>query len=126
MIAEENTRDGLYEAMQANRVYATEDSNLKIDYTLNGEVMGTQLAQTDTVNIKVAITDPDGEAIGKVSIITDGGYVAATKYFDSSTATWEFELPAQFSYYYVRVDQPDKDVAVTAPVWVGEKENVGL
>ncbi|MGL6056713.1 MAG: CehA/McbA family metallohydrolase, partial [Culicoidibacterales bacterium] len=126
VIAEENTRDGLYEAMQANRVYATEDSNLKIDYTLNGEVMGTQLAQTDTVNIKVAVTDPDGEAIGKVSIITDGGYVAATKYFDSSTATWEFELPAQFSYYYVRVDQPDKDVAVTAPVWVGEKENVGL
>lgn len=126
VIAEENTREGLYEAMSANRVYASEDSNLQIDYTLNGEVMGTQLPAVDTVEIKVALSDPDNETIGKVSIITDGGYVAASKYIDGNSGTWEVELPAQFSYYYVRVDQGDKDIAVTSPVWVGEKENVSI
>ena len=30
------------------------------------------------------------------------------------------------SYYYVRVDQADQDIAVTAPVWVGEIENIGI
>lgn len=127
VIAEENTREGLYEAMQANRVYASEDNNLEINYTLNGEVMGTKLPEADTVTIKVDAKDPDSnDAIGKISIITDGGYVAASQVFDTNEASWTITLPAQFSYYYVRIDQADKDIAVTSPVWVGEKDAVSL
>ncbi|MBR1566117.1 MAG: S-layer homology domain-containing protein, partial [Oscillospiraceae bacterium] len=35
-------------------------------------------------------------------------------------------LEPEYSYYYIRVTQADGDLAVTAPVWVGESISVGI
>ena len=50
--------------MRNLRVYATEDENLSIKYTLNNEIMGTVLNEKpEEVNIKVEISDEDAENI---------------------------------------------------------------
>lgn len=127
ILADSLTRENVYDALVNRRTYATEDDNLKINYTLNGEVMGTILQDKPaTVNIKVELEDPDNEAIGTVSVISNGGKVVTSKTVDSSKETVEFTVPADYSYYYIKVVQPDKDIAVTAPVWVGEVEKVGI
>ncbi|MGL5379508.1 5'-nucleotidase C-terminal domain-containing protein [Clostridium sp.] len=127
ILADSLTRENVYDALTNRRTYATEDENLKIKYTLNGEVMGTILEEKPSeVNIKVDIEDPDNEGIGKVSVISNGGKVVASKVVTSSKETVEFNLPADYSYYYIRIDQADKDIAVTAPVWTGEVEKVGI
>ncbi len=127
-LATELTRDGIYEAIRERRVYATEDRNLQIEYELNGNVMGSILGDTDDpLSFEIKVTDPDaGDSIGKISIISNGGIVAASKTFSGNTAEWSFELEPRYSYYYVRVDQTDKDIAVTAPVWVGETDKAGI
>lgn len=127
ILADTLSEDSLYDAMRNRRMYATEDNNLKIEYELNDEPMGTILeSKPDDVKINVKLSDPDKEPIGKVDVIVNGGKVAASKTVISSDENISFQLPAAYSYYYIRVTQPDKDIAVTAPVWVGEVDKAGI
>lgn len=127
ILATELTEEGIYDAMRDMRVYASEDSNLSIVYTLNNNIMGSILEDTDEpINISVDINDPDNEPIGTVEIIVNGGMVAATKNISDSEETVNFTIPDDYSYYYIRITQTDKDIAVTAPVWVGEVEKCGI
>lgn len=121
------TEEGLYDALRNMRTYATEDENLSIVYTLNDEVMGSMLSDKPSeVKIKVDVRDADAENIGKISVIVNGGAIADSKVINANEGTVEFTLPTDYSYYYIRVEQPDKDTAVTAPVWVGAVEKAGI
>lgn len=127
VLSEELTRDSIYEAIRSMRVYSTEDKNLEITYKVNGNIMGSLLDSPEKLEVHVNVKDPDiDDAIGKVSIISNGGVEVASETFEDNEALWELELDPQYSYYYVRVDQEDKDIAVTAPVWTDEVVPVGI
>ena len=127
VLADSLTRDNIYDAMKNMRTYATEDNDLRIKYTLNGNVMGSILNQTPAdVDIKVDLEDPDNEALGTVSVISDGGKVVASKNLTDSKDSLEFNLSPDYSYYYIRVDEADKDIAVTAPVWIKDVDKAGI
>lgn len=127
VLADSLTRDNIYDAIRNRRTYATEDNDLKIKYTLNNEVMGTILdSKPSTVDIKVDLEDPDKEALGKVSVIVDGGKELESKTLTTSKDSLEFKLPADYSYYYIKVVEADKDIAVTAPVWISETDKSGI
>ena|GEM_PF-870468 len=119
VLAKKLTRDDLYDAMRNRRVYATEDKNLEIRYTLNGRIMGSIVnTSSDQVRIRVKLKEYDGETIGKVSVISSGGEIVTSQTLAVQSYTLDLTLPANRPYYYIRVDQFDKDIAVTAPVWV--------
>ena len=127
--ASELTREAVYEAISERRTYATEDENLRISYTVNGSTMGSILDDTDALEFNINVEDIDsGDNIKKISIIGDGGKVVKSiDNINSTEKQWTFTLDNNVSsYYYVRVDQADQDIAVTAPIWVGERENVGI
>lgn len=128
--AEQLTRDSLYEAIRERRVYSTEDENLEISYELNGATMGSILSEQESAEVYVKVMDPDaGDTIDKIQLITDGGRVAHEVTNVNTTEkewTLSFTPDASSTYYYVKVTQGDLDIAVTAPVWIGEKENVGI
>lgn len=128
VLADSLTRDNIYDALRNMRVYATEDSNLSIQYTLNGEVMGTILEETpDAVEIAVSLEDANAdEKIGKVEVIVNGGLSVASETVNGNKADVKFSLPANYSYYYIKVTQADKDIAVTAPVWIGDVDAAGI
>ncbi|ROR31871.1 chitobiase/beta-hexosaminidase-like protein [Mobilisporobacter senegalensis] len=127
ILADTLSEDNIYDAMRNRRTYATEDNDLKVYYTLNDEVMGTILNQEpETVDISVDIEDPGNEKIGTVEVIVNGGKSVISKEVNSSKETVNFKLPNDYSYYYIRIQQPDKDIAVTAPVWTGEVEKLGI
>lgn len=129
VLADTLTRDSIYDALRNYRVYATEDNDLSIIYTLDGNVMGTILTAgdvSDTVSLSIALEDPTDTSIGKVEVIVNGGLSIANQSVTSASETVTFEVPADYSYYYIKVTQPDGDIAVTAPVWVGEVEACGI
>lgn len=127
VLADSLTRDNVYEALNNMRTYATEDNDLQIQYTLNDECMGTILdSKPNEVNIKVDVKDPTDNSVGKVEVIVNGGLSIAEKKVTGNEGTVEFKLPADYSYYYVRVTEDDKDIAVTAPVWIDKVEAVGI
>ena len=129
ILADALTEESIYEAIRAYRVYASEDKNLEISYTLNDQVMGSIIEEVpETVEIDVSVYDPDtSDSISKVEVVVNSGTVAHSwTPAEIASGTMECAIPADYSYYFIRVTQGDGDVAVTAPVWVGETMKLGV
>lgn len=126
VLADDLTEEAIYDAIANYRVYATEDNDLSILYSLNGNAMGSILPDQDSISISARISDPTDSADMKVEVIVNGGLVAATKTLSGGNGTVEFSLSDDYSYYYLRVTQADGNIAVTAPVWTGESVNAGI
>ena len=126
VLADGLTEEAIYDAIAIYRVYATEDNDLSILYSLNGNAMGSILPDQDSISISAQISDPTDSADIKVEVIVNGGLVAATKTLSGGNGTVEFSLSDDYSYYYLRVTQADGNIAVTAPVWTGESVNAGI
>ena len=123
------SEEGIYEAIRNYRVYATEDKNLEIRYTLNDEMLGSVIPDAESANIRVSVYDPDGsDSISKVEVVVNSGAVAYTWDDPAELSTGELEcsLSADYNYYFIRVTQGDGDIAVTAPVWIGEVVKLGI
>jgi len=129
LLAPSLTPANLYEAMRSSRGYATLDKNLRIDYRLDGAVMGSILSPADSYTASIHIEDPDGlpsDNITLVEIISDGGQVVASQPFNSTSVDWEVTLTSETAhYYYLRVTTASNVsgaeglTAWTAPVWTG-------
>ena len=126
VLAKSLTEEALYAAMKDRRVYATQDSDLAIYYELNGTVMGSILPKSEEAEITVFLSDPTDEAIGNVEVVTDGGAVLVSEYVETPSQVLELPASGGHSYYYLRITQPDGDVAVTAPVWMDGYDDIGI
>lgn len=126
VLAKSLTEEALYAAMKDRRVYATQDSDLAIYYELNGTVMGSILPKSKDAEITVFLSDPTDEAIGSVEVVADGGAVLVSEYVETPSQVLELPASGGRSYYYLRITQPDGDVAVTAPVWMDGYDDIGI
>jgi len=127
--------DDLVEAIREQRGYATLEDDLRVQYTLDGRVMGETLdAAPETATAWVRVEDPDADpadAVTKLEIVSDGGAVVAERVFgeadgDTTAVEWLVELDASAAqYFYVRVSTASTVTggpgvtAWTAPVWTG-------
>jgi hypothetical protein len=130
LLAPDLSASALYAAMSAGRGYATLDKNLRVQFAVNGNVMGSVLGgSTGSFTMSVKVEDPDtgpADAITKVEIVSDGGEVVATLPASGNQGEWSAILTsATARYYYARVSTasgPDGlpgPTAWTAPVWTG-------
>lgn len=126
VLAKSLTEEALYAAMKDRRVYATQDSDLAIYYELNGTVMGSIIPKSKSAAVTVFLSDPTDEAIGYVEVVTDGGAVLVSEHVETPSQVLELSASGGHSYYYLRVTQPDGDVAVTAPVWMDGYDDIGI
>ena len=129
ILTDDFTEDGIYAALRARRMYATEDKNLELDYTVNGNMMGSIIDVPETLNFEISFNDPDRtDSIAKVELVVNSGKVAYTwdSAADLTKGSVSVELPPEYTYYFVRVTEGDGDLAVTAPVWVGESLKLGI
>ena len=129
ILTDDFTEDGIYAALRARRMYATEDKNLVLDYTVNGYMMGSIIDVPDKLNFEISFNDPDRtDSIAKVELVVNSGKVAYTwdSAADLAKGSVSVELAPEYTYYFVRVTEGDGDLAVTAPVWVGESLKLGI
>ena len=126
VLTKDLTEEALYAAMKDRRVYATQDSDLAIYYELNGTVMGSIIPKSKSAAVTVFLSDPTDEAIGNVEVVTDGGAVLVSEYVETPSQVLELSASGGHSYYYLRITQPDGDVAVTAPVWMDGYDDIGI
>ena len=130
ILTDDFSEEGIYDALRAMRMYATEDKNLEIGYTVNGMLLGSSLTEVpEKLDIHVTVNDPDAsDSISKVEVIVNSGKTAYTWDDPAVLATGDLSvtLDSDYSYYYIRVTQGDGDLAVTAPVWVGETLKLGI
>ena len=129
ILTDDFTESGIYAALRARRMYATEDKNLEIDYTVNDNMMGSIIDVPEKLNFEISFNDPDRtDSIAKVELVVNSGKVAYTwnSAADLAKGSVSVELAPEYTYYFVRVTEGDGDLAVTAPVWVGESLKLGI
>ena len=132
VITDDFSEEGIYAAIRAMRMYSTEDKNLEIGYTVNGKMLGSSFSNEEIpeeLNINVTVYDPDSsDSISKVEVVVNSGKVAYTwdDPADLADGNLDVTLAPDYSYYYIRVTEGDGDLAVTAPVWVGESLKLGI
>lgn len=118
ILVEEFSRHGLLAAMRQRHTYAATDS-IVLDFRANGKaLMGDIIdsAGPPQLQVKVAGTAP----IRQVDVIRNNTYIhkaepntreTSFEYVDTSASSGE-------SYYYVRVQQTDGQLAWSSPIWV--------
>jgi hypothetical protein len=124
--APSNIREDIWDALWNRRCYATTGERIVLDFTINGEMMGSEipLRQNKPVNIYV-------HAIGQSNIsridIIKGHIGDTTPLLSVFTVTPNAEI-AEFNwtdsaapsdcFYYVRVTQANGEMAWSSPIWV--------
>ena len=130
ILTDDFSEQGIYQAMRDMRIYATEDKNLEITYTVNDMPLGSIITEVpEKLKFDISFYDPDPtDSIAKVELVVNSGKVAYK--WDSAAelanGSVSVELAPEYSYYFVRITQGDGDIAVTAPVWVGESLKLGI
>lgn len=127
ILAPRLSRAYIYDAMRNNRVYATEDNNTILSFSINGKMMGSTLdPNITTYDVCVKISDPDIEdensRIVKAEIISDYGEIVHSQGFDGHNITLSTTLYSNTSrYYYVRAENALGKRTWSTAIWTGRK-----
>ena len=111
------------DAMLNMRFYATEDYNIRVTYTVNGNLpMGTIITQTINPTFNVNVTDPDGESVSQIRLMygvpgSGSNPTALTTVSSASSLTYTHSFGTGTYYYYAEITQPDGNVTWTSPIW---------
>ena len=147
IIADELTREGLFDAMRARRAYSTDDPNIRIILKSGKTFMGSAATAASTGQPQeLTLMISDDELVQRIEIITNGGALAADKFiydadgkFDPAGIQYaeymgriwilfKVKVPATAgTYYFARVTSQNTNpneahddkiqMAVTAPIW---------
>ncbi len=118
--ARELTREAIFEAWRARRVYAVRGGwRIQVDFRVNGVFMGGETVSRGKPRVRVAIkgTAP----IEKVELVRNNRYIHSRTGDGSPDLNFEYVDMAPLkgrSYYYLRVYQKDGGYAWASPVWV--------
>lgn len=120
ILATDLNRENLYDSLKNMRVYATEDKNIKIDYTINDLPMGSQLKNPSKLRFSISVVDNDeDDKIKNIQVIGNKGQIINDKEFNSNLAKLDFSINAKKNnFYYVKVIQSNNKISVTAPIWI--------
>ena len=124
VLAGELTREGIAEAFFARRTYATENSNLYLDFRSSGHPMGSRLKGLPRT-FTVTASNGDGDNFQEIRLIRNGVVIQSVP-VEGNPVEVEFNDPESQGndYYYVIVTQTGdsngngrNDEAISSPIW---------
>lgn len=123
VLAHSLKRENIMEAYQAMRFYASDDWNVKVSFTINGEVMGSSILDADDLNIEVAIDDEEASdkttSIKIISGVPGSGVLPKVLTSKSNSETLSYSgTPPNSAYYFLEITQKDGNKVYTSPIWV--------
>ncbi len=117
----ELTREGVFEAIRARRVYASTGARMLLDFRVNDTFMGGETVVSGEPRISVDVTG-DGD-LSQLEVVRDrrivyavpgAGKRAAFQFVDKTGNPDKRKA----SYYYLRITQKDKGKVWSSPVYV--------
>ena len=117
------TRANVLDAIRSMRMYSSDDWNVKVDFNISSNPMGSILTRTGNPTISVNVTDPDaGDNVSSIKVyygMPGSGTVASVLTTGSSaTLSYPHTIANHATYYYyLEITQTDGDVIWTSPIW---------
>jgi len=104
-------------------VYATQDCDIKVDFTINTKIMGSSLVAAGAPVIAVNLTDVSTSTVGaviKIMFGIPGSNVNATEIYAATGSSLQYVddnlANLATGYYYVDITNSGSRI-ITAPVW---------
>ncbi|HEY7328125.1 MAG TPA: hypothetical protein VH592_10815 [Gemmataceae bacterium] len=118
VLTDDASRQGIIDAFKKRHSYAATD-NIVMDVRCDGHIMGDRFttAKRPTLDIRIHGTGP----IAKVSVVRDNKYVYSAEPKEAKVSLRFTDMDAKdgkSSYYYVRVEQADGNLAWASPMWI--------
>jgi len=125
ILAPSLSRANITDAMQNMRFYGSDDSNAKIDFNMNGQVMGSVVQGTVYPTFQLIHNDPDGENADTIKLFrgsaNTGTLWAEQVQISTGNNTLQYTdynlLMNKEYYYYAEIKQHDQQLIVTSPIW---------
>lgn len=126
LIAPSLARSNLMQAIRQMRFYGSDDSNAKVEFSINGNPMGSVLSGNGPVVLSLIHDDPDGEQADSIRIWKGHNNNAFGTWswvvhsvLENNTATFTDNSlqPGKEYHYFAEIRQADGHWIVTSPVW---------
>jgi hypothetical protein len=121
VLTDDVSRQGIIDAFKKRHSYAATD-NIIVDVRSGEHLMGDafETSKRPSLDITILGTQP----IAKVHVIRDNKYVYSTEPKEQKVALRYTDMDAKegkTSYYYIRVEQTDGNLAWASPMWITYK-----
>jgi len=129
VLARELSRDSIMDGYRKMRFYASEDWNVKVDFTINGFPMGSVIASPVTsIDISVIVNDDDAnDKVKSIKVVKGrpgsnqpGTVLSGATVSNKNTLQVTKNVTSARAYYFVEVIQKDGDKIYTSPIWINE------
>jgi len=121
VIAKENSRKAILDAIKHRRVYATTGARIRLNFQINGCMMGESIVSTGNPEIQIDVLGTakihyvvllrDNQPILTIGKDFDEGRGVRRTFIDETATAGEH-------FYYIRVIQENNEMAWSSPVWV--------
>lgn len=117
VLADELSRESVFDALRDHRCYATTFERIRLEFTVNGQPMGSVLSGEQRLRLRV-------HAVGtrpiKRAEVFRNGEPAHHKIGGREEFRMVFDEPAptEPTWYYARVTQSGEDHAWSSPIWI--------
>ena len=114
------SRETLFEALRARRVFATMDKHGQLIFTANGRMMGERFDNRGPLQLDISFSHTRGRQAAAITVFqgVPGGNGSVTELSDQASLSLTPSPGPHF--YYARVTQDDGNLLWSAPVWVNQ------
>ena len=119
--AEELTRESIFNALRARRVYATTGARIILDVRANDIFMGNRL-HAGSNPVIITIYAKTLLPISRIEIIKNGRTIKTFKELNETVSLKYKDVDREKAedYIYIRLTQRDSHMAWSSPVWIAE------
>jgi PKD repeat protein len=130
ILAPSLTRANIYDAFKKMRFYCSDDWNVKVNFQILNQPMGSIMTHSGTPTLSVTITDPDAsESVTSIIVhygVPGSGTTCTNLTIATNTATLTYNHAAAANlskyYYYLEITQADGDKIWTSPIWYNRND----
>ncbi len=118
--AKAKTREAILDALRARRCYGTSAARIFMDVRVNGRLMGEKITAKKGRPVTITAKVVGANNVDRVDLCRNNVFIYS-KPAEGREVQFSFrdEAPLEgASYYYVRVQQKDSELAWSSPVWV--------
>lgn len=122
ILSPEKSKELFLDALKNARVYASENGNTKVFYTVNGKQAANTLDLTSDYefNIRIEPFEKPCEKISHIDIVSDYGLTVWSGEFDSENVDITVNLHSETArYFFIRIFSENGMRTWSAPVWTG-------
>ena len=118
VLAPELTREAIFNAMKKRRTFATTGIKPRIDFRINGHLMGEAFESSEKPRISVNIQSQNDLKWLTVVKNNQDWYEYGGEGYQSRFSIPDDTIEPGESFYYLRVEFEDGNMAWTSPIWV--------